>query len=87
MHVIKARHGPQGQTYDLNVDPAHCLITSVSEIENMLGGTEFDTDDIVDTPEKAIEEKIEEAKESMGIDFAGALDDQPDLDDPEEWLN
>jgi len=87
LHVIKARHGPQGQTYDLNVDPAHCLITSVSEIENMLGGTEFDTDDIVDTPEKAIEEKIEEAKESMGIDFAGALDDQPDLDDPEEWLN
>jgi len=87
LHVIKARHGPQGQTYDLNVDPAHCLITSVSEVENMLGGTEFDTDDIVDTPEKAIEEKIEEAKESMGIDFAGALDDQPDLDDPEEWLN
>jgi len=71
---IKARHGAAGKTHELRVDPACCLITNVSEIENMNMDTEFDVDFVLDTPESEIK------KEMSGLSFAGA----PDLNLDEE---
>lgn len=80
IHTIKARHGPSGQTGELNVDPSRYLITSTDGTLAMTSETDLELD--LNRPPSEIAETVsEEPKEEKSVSFQGCdLDDLDSLD-------
>jgi len=68
MYTIKARHGPMGQTQELRVDAAHCLIASTKDIHNLKSPTDLSMD--LNMPVSEIAKEIDKQKHP-NVDFKG----------------
>ncbi len=67
--VIKARHGPSGQSFELRVDPSHCRISSTdAQLSILTEATDFESD--LNAPPEEVAETLEK-EESSHIEFAG----------------
>lgn len=75
IYTVKARHGPSGQTKELRVDPARCIISSTTHTSSLFEDTEFDSlEDDINIPKEKIE-----SIEFVNTEFTSEDDELLDL--------